>query len=169
MKVEESYRHDSFCTSHYRREIRLHPSHDLMPKSHKFTGKDSCLFCPFCLLCSCFNNAVSWGQLARPAASHASVHLRAKGSGELLLRSLICFCGLSFSSRLAWLLPKIGSESPKEAGRDKQGLLKAQPGADTGPFNTSYWAKEETTAGKGRKADGIFKGKDCREPWNSLD
>ncbi|EDM15103.1 rCG28058 [Rattus norvegicus] len=76
---------------------------------------------------------------------------------------------ISIPLRLAWLLPKIGSESPKEAGRDKQGLLKAQPGADTGPFNTSYWAKEETTAGKGRKADGIFKGKDCREPWNSLD
>lgn len=133
-------------------------------KTCKFTGKDSCLFC---LFCPCFNHGVSWGQLAGPAASHASVHLRANGSGELLLRPLICVCGLSFPSRLAWLLPKIESELQRSR-RDKKGLLKSKPGADTSPFNTSSWAKG-IPAGqtKGTKTDCLFNGKDCKELWNS--
>lgn len=124
-------------------------------KAYKFTGKDSRPFCPFCLLCSLLDNGVSWGQLAGPAASHASVHLRAKGSGELLLRSLICVCGLSFSSRLAWLLPKIGLErAPRKQGetskvcwRPSLELTLAHSIPHTGP------------AGKGRKTDGTFKGR----------
>lgn len=138
-------------------------------KAYKFTGKDSCLFCPFCLLCSLLQQ---WCELG-PAgwASRQSCFCSLEGKrfrGAPAEISHLCLWPLIFfQAGLATSQNRI-RESPKEAGRDKQGLLKAQPGADTSPFNTSYWVKEVTTVGKGRKTDRIFKGKDCRELWNSL-